>query len=479
MKSFLNVVFLCCVASGIFGCAAGAPKGQAAEVVVETDAQEISTTETTLPIEPSEQWRYATLFLEYKSQQVLPEDVEFKAVLLASVSMNGAQKSSNVNLKGSESLISLVIIVPPKVESISLKLFALDEHASVLCQQIDFDPTPNPFEAVTLYSPMMSEFLGEPWYHEAHVCIPRGSASAVPVIHHISGFMEDREQSHEHNLSKVSRKIQSRPASGEAAVAHVFPNVGCRYGHHTFHDSKVNGPIGTAYVTEFLPHLDQLISEHNGPEHRFVTGHSSGGWTVVQLMLNFPDAFAYGLATAPDPLSFTQFHDMNIYQDQNAFTRPDGTERIFGRDYPKGDIVSWKTTAADPTIDFYPKQIVSYEAAFGFPMPDGSPAHLFDRSSGEINSSVAQAWKSSDLSILADQYEGTPKAEVFDRLRIVCGTEDNFGLHEGVRVFGSRGNGKSVSGEPFLQWIDGGDHFFDVYKFVNDFEAFASSLFPS
>ena len=112
-------------------------------------------------------------------------------------------------------------------------------------------------------------------------------------------------------------------------------------------------------------------------------------------------------------------------------------------------------------------------------MPDGSPAHLFDRSSGEINSSVAQAWKSSDLSILADQYEGTPKAEVFDRLRIVCGTEDNFGLHEGVRVFGSRGNGKSFSGEPFLQWIDGGDHFFGLFNYVNDFEAFARSLFPS
>ncbi len=226
-------------------------------------------------------------------------------------------------------------------------------------------------------------------------------------------------------------------------------------------DSEVNGPVGTAFVTELLPYIDDYLGAGSSEGRRYVTGHSSGGWTVVHLMLNYPDAFTLGLATSPDPLDLRYFHEIDIYSDSNAFVDEEGSDRVFGRNYPKDTPqTTWKMIAVDPSLDFYPKQMISYEAAFGTPDEQGHPRKLFHRETGEIDPAVAASWKDHDLKLLADELEFDGKTEVFDRLWILCGTEDNFGLHEGVESFGMRGDGVTIGGRAFIEWIQDGDHWF-------------------
>jgi hypothetical protein len=164
---------------------------------------------------------------------------------------------------------------------------------------------------------------------------------------------------------------------------------------------------------------------------------------------------------------------MDIYADQSAFVDEQGSERIFGKNYPEktSPPTTWKMTASDPTLKFYPRQIISYEAAFGVPdvNADGAPRKLFDRSSGRIDPETVGHWKAHDLKLKADALEASGDTEVFDRLWIVCGTDDNFLLHEGVRAFGVRGGETTFAGLPTVRWIEDGDHWDGSQEAVDEF----------
>ena len=416
---------------------------------------------------PSDQWRIATVDFS------LAEDVAGSQIDLddATALIMVPSRFGSIPVIGSfvDGRLRLKTNVDP--EATTMTIFAQTVAPFLHVDSIQLEATTERIALVRMESELLSAFHGEPRYHEAYVTIPEHIEDDTPVLCIISGFVDGHAASERYNMGQTMHDLKRIDGGQELVI--VRPNVGCVHGHHAMVDSEVNGPVGTAFVTEFLPHLDRYVGKSPSARTRYVTGHSSGGWTVVHLMLNHPEAFELGLSTSPDPLDFRVFHDMDIYDDQSAFVDEQGSERIFGKNYPEktSPPTTWKMTAADPTLEFYPRQIISYEAAFGVPDADagGAPRKLFDRSSGRLDPKTVEHWKAHDLKLKADALEASGDTEVFDRLWIVCGTDDNFLLHEGVRGFGVRGGAMNFSGRPTVKWIEGGDHWEGSQEAVDEF----------
>ena len=425
-------------------------------VTLDVRGRTIGTGHEILTLEPSEQWQEYTIELVHKSvdlENKAQEDGKGYLMAICTSPLYGSVAAKELtNLSPTQ----LIGTIPPSETELAV-LVAKSEDVFTI-QSVELRPIQPVVEFIRYQSELMSEFYGEPWFHEVYLTAPKHVSKKTPVLYSIDGFVEDREWSSSRNKSSVW-EAQSRIDAG-SDIVYVYPNVGCEYGHHVMLDSEVNGPVGTAFVTELLPYIDDYLGAESSEGRRYVTGHSSGGWTVVHLMLSYPDAFALGLATSPDPLDLHYFHEIDIYSDTNAFVDEEGIDRVFGRNYPKIDSqpTTWKMTAADPSLYFFPKQLISYEAAFGTPDEQGHPRNLFHRETGEIDPAVAASWKDHDLKLLADELEVDGKAEVFDRLWILCGTEDNFGLHEGVAGFGMRGDGVTFGGRAFIEWVQDGNH---------------------
>src|SRR5207245_1821593 len=125
-----------------------------------------------------------------------------------------------------------------------------------------------------------------------------------------------------------------RPEKDVAGVEmlHVVLDPSCRLGHHVFADSENNGPYGKALIEESIPHIEKQFRGIGLPAARFVTGHSSGGWSSLWLQITYPDFFGGVWATAPDPVDFRDFSRIDLpWPEDNFFTDPGGKQRPIAR----------------------------------------------------------------------------------------------------------------------------------------------------
>ena len=100
------------------------------------------------------------------------------------------------------------------------------------------------------------------------------------------------------------------------AVIRVFLDGNCELGHSVYANSDNNGPWGDALTKEFIPLVEK---EYRCNGARLLTGHSSGGWTVLWLQTQYPAVFAGCWSSSPDPVDFRKFQKVNLYQEKNMF----------------------------------------------------------------------------------------------------------------------------------------------------------------
>ena len=162
---------------------------------------------------------------------------------------------------------------------------------------------------VDIPSPLLSAFHGKPIHLRAGVVLPKSYAEEAdkryPVIYEIPGFGGD----HHAAFNVAARKLPE----GGVEMIHVVLDPSCRLGHHVFADSANNGPYGRALVEELIPAIEKTYRALGVPAARFVTGHSSGGWSSLWLQVTYPDFFGGVWSTAPDPVDFRDFQKVNIY----------------------------------------------------------------------------------------------------------------------------------------------------------------------
>ncbi|OQR96370.1 hypothetical protein ACHHYP_16009 [Achlya hypogyna] len=299
---------------------------------------------------------------------------------------------------------------------------------------------------VTFVSPSLSAYHGRDIEMYAAVVLPPNydKAQAYPTIYYIEGFGGT-----ETYMQRASSFLESDAgARWKAGVCPSTPMIrivlGSRmtYGHTSFADSATNGPWGTALVSELIPHIEETFLS-NG---RYLMGHSSGGWSSLWLQIQHPNIFGGTWSTSPDPVDFTSFQLADIYTTSNIYWDP------FGRQYPMSRELSFLTVRFANLVErVYGRgnggQWDAFPAIFSPRLPNGTPAPLYDKTTGIIDCSVAEHWKQYDICLLLkaqpDLLTTTLHGRetmlhhkfigIIGKIRVFCGHEDTYYLDAACR----------------------------------------------
>lgn len=345
------------------------------------------------------------------------------------------------------------VSLPSEEVELTLSMLALTRRPEV----------PENVRLVEFESPMLSKFWGRPVKMEASVVLPPGydqsKPQKYPTVYSIHGYGGD----HLKPLRGAPDLIKKMQEGSRPEMIYVYLNAHCPLGHHVFADSVNNGPWGTALVKEFIPHLEKEFRMDARPVGRFLTGHSSGGWATLWVMISHPDFFGGTWSTSPDPVDFRNFTGPDLTADPlgNLYRNPDGKEynlvRFGGR-----ELMSIRQYAEqEMVLGHYGGQFASFNAVFSPKGPDGRPMSLADPETGRIDPEVARAWEKYDISrVLRDNWK-TLGPKLKGKLHIIVGTADTFHLDEAVRLLD--GELKKLGSDARIEYLEGKTHF-DLYQ---------------
>lgn len=300
-------------------------------------------------------------------------------------------------------------------------------------------PGGTPVEEVVVRSRLLSEFHGRDVMLRAGVVKPEDWSAdrRYAVVYEVPGFGGD----HRGALNVAER---GRGRLGREAFWVVLdpesPN-----GHTLFADSANNGPCGRALVEELIPAIEARFNLDPRPEARLLRGHSSGGWSVLWLAINYPETFGAAWSSAPDPVDFRAFQRTNIYADESMYARAGaggvieetpsmragqgGGSRVVMtvREENEGERILGPNQTSG-------QQWASWQAVFGPRDPAGHPAALYDERTGRIDPRIARAYRAYDIGHLVRTDPERYARGFFRTIRIVVGDEDNFYLNEAVEL---------------------------------------------
>jgi enterochelin esterase-like enzyme len=282
---------------------------------------------------------------------------------------------------------------------------------------------------VDIESKLLSAFHHRPIRLRAGVVLPASFAEKpqrrYPVIYEVPGFGGNHFGAF---------RAEERKATEVAGVEmlYVVLDPSCRLGHHVFADSDNNGPYGRALIEELIPAIEKEYRGLGSAAGRFVTGHSSGGWSSLWLQVTYPDHFGGVWSTAPDPVDFRDFQRIDLVKpDANMFTDPAGKPRPIAR--RAGKAALWYKEFSDMEVVMgHGGQLASFEAVFSQRGPDGQPKKLWNRGSGDIDPEVARSWERYDIRHILEKNWKTLGPKLNGKLHVYMGDEDSFYLEGAV-----------------------------------------------
>jgi pimeloyl-ACP methyl ester carboxylesterase len=280
---------------------------------------------------------------------------------------------------------------------------------------------------VEIDSKLLSDFHKRPVKMRAGVVLPKSFAAEpkkrYPVVFEIPGFGGTH--------STAARRLNSTDLAG-TEVLWVVLDPSCRLGHHVFADSANNGPCGRALVEELIPVIEKHYRGLGVPAARFVTGHSSGGWSSLWLQVTYPDFFGGVWSTSPDPVDFRDFQRINVYRPGvNMFLDDEGERRPIARSKGKPTLFYQPFSDMD-RITGHGGQLDSFDAVFGPRGADGKPVPLWDRDTGAVNPEVAKHWQMYDIRLTLENNWKTLGPKLAGKLHVYTGSEDTYYLDGAV-----------------------------------------------
>ncbi|MBC7865862.1 MAG: hypothetical protein IAF38_23005 [Bacteroidia bacterium] len=275
-------------------------------------------------------------------------------------------------------------------------------------------------------SPLLSAFYKRPTTLNAAVLLPKEYAlhpeRKFPVLIDVSGFGGDY-----HGLSGRDG-VTGEPMDTTACISLILDG-NCSLGHSVYANSDNNGPWGDALTQELIPELEKKF-RCNGA--RFLTGHSSGGWTVLWLQTQYPDFFAGCWSSSPDPVDFRSFQKADLYKDKNIFYTKEGEQRLVATVAGYFPWASMKTIYSAENVIWRGEQMHSFDAVFSTKNADGTPRRLCNAISGEIDPVTVEHWKKYDISLNLRTNWDKLKNSLEGKIRISVGNQDNFLLNYAV-----------------------------------------------
>lgn len=274
-------------------------------------------------------------------------------------------------------------------------------------------------------SELLSKFYGRDVFQNAAVVLPASyyeqPERRYPVIYQIPGFGGD------HYGTVLTEPIRETNPGG-VEFLRVVLDPSCPLGHHVFADSANNGPRGRCLVDEFIPEFDRQFRSVAKPSGRFVTGHSSGGWSSLWLQVTYPDHFGGVWSTAPDPVDFRDFQRIDLYRTgENMYVDASGQKRPLAR--VGGKVMLQYQGFADMEWTLGPGgQLHSFEACFSPRGSDGKPLLIWDRKTGVVKTDVAKTWEQYDIRLVLERNWKQLEPKLRGKLFVAMGDQDTFYL---------------------------------------------------
>lgn len=289
---------------------------------------------------------------------------------------------------------------------------------------------------VEYQSKLLTAFWGRPILLRAGIVLPKDwttTADLLPAVYRNHGFGGN-------HLSawQAGPQLVDQMATGERFRAvHVFLDGSFPSGHHVFADSVNNGPWGAALTTELIPELEKRFRLIPQPKGRFLTGHSSGGWTSLWLQVRYPDFFGGTWPTSPDAMDFHNFSGVDVTPEskENGFRDAAGAPRNLIRLQGKNIASMQEFLRMELVTGEYGGQLKSFDWVFSPRGPDGRPMALIDPATGEIDPVVAAHWQKYDIARIVRDNWATLGPKLMGKIRLVIGAEDNFRLNESAVLF--------------------------------------------
>jgi hypothetical protein len=320
---------------------------------------------------------------------------------------------------------------------------------------------------IKIKSEKLSEFWGRDMYLGAHVLLPKGfkehpEARYPLMVFHghfpydFTGFRTEppaedlpSDYSDRFGVSGYNR-IQQQEAYDfyQRWISPDFPRfLIIKIQHPTpYYDdsyavnSANQGPYGDAITFELIPYIEQEFRGIGEGWARFLYGGSTGGWEALAVQVMYPEEYNACFAACPDPIDFSAYGLIDIYQDKNAYyyesehktvLRP-GHRDYLGHVHTSLRDMNYRELALGDRSRSG-QQWDIWEATYSPQGDDGYPVRLWDKYSGEINPEVAAYWKEHyDLRHILQRDWDQLGPKLQGKIHIYCGDMDNYYLNNAV-----------------------------------------------
>lgn len=204
-------------------------------------------------------------------------------------------------------------------------------------------------------------------------------------------------------------------------------------------NSENLGPYGDAITYELIPYIEKTY-RGLGPWARALYGGSTGGWEALGAQVFYPDEYNGTFANCPDPIDFHAYTTIDIYSQKNAYYTAGPwrrTPRPAERDYLGQTRVTVEQTNQRELVlgtkSRSGQQWDIWEAVFSPVGADGYPKRIWDKSTGEIDPSVAAYWREHyDLVHIMRRDWAKLGPKLRGKITLNVGLSDNFFLNNAV-----------------------------------------------
>jgi Putative esterase len=204
-------------------------------------------------------------------------------------------------------------------------------------------------------------------------------------------------------------------------------------------NSENNGPFGDAILQELIPAIESKFRVIREPWARMLSGGSTGGWIAAAHQVFYPDFYGGAFASCPDAVDFRYHQIVNIYDDDNAYyldkgwtkvprpnqQKPDGNIESMMSDENHYELVVGTQSRSGGQWDIW-------EATYSPVGADGYPRRLWDKATGQIDKTVAAAWRKYDLRHVLENGWATLGPKVGQKLNLYVGDMDSYYLNNAV-----------------------------------------------
>jgi hypothetical protein len=324
------------------------------------------------------------------------------------------------------------------------------------------DPDTQYVKHVSIRSELLSKFWGRDTYLSAWVLLPPGFAEH-PDANYPELVWEDHFAAH-FRAGSGWREIPPDPKATGITLRRqqsaynfyldwtsgrlpkmliIQPNHANPYFDDSYAVNSANvGPYGDAINQELLPAIEKQFRGIGQGWARVTSGGSTGGWEALAAQIFYPDFYNGTWAFCPDSIDFHGYMAANLYDNANAYFLTGPFESVPIPAVRKGDGVI--TSDMDQMGHFElslgthsrsGQQFDIWQAVYSPLGPDGYPAEVYNKLTGEIDKSVVEYWREHyDLSAILrrDWSKLGPRLE--GKIHIAVGDSDTYFLNKGVHA---------------------------------------------